>query len=90
MSQPDPAGTNDAPALLPPLSSAYPPTREALHRVAEAIVSPARVAATGNEIALESLRAASERRSSLAVAGSAWSSTSWSSRRPTASCAAHG
>src|SRR3954469_14008099 len=31
----------------------FPQTRDALHQLAEAVVSPARVAATGNEIALE-------------------------------------
>ena len=41
------------PTILPPLPEAYTTTRLALHRVAEAVVSPARVAATGNEIALE-------------------------------------
>jgi hypothetical protein len=41
------------PVSLPALPPTYTATREALHRVAEAIVSPARVAATGNEIALE-------------------------------------
>lgn len=41
------------PTTLPPLPPSYTATREALHRVAEAVVSPARVAATGNEIALE-------------------------------------
>jgi hypothetical protein len=40
-------------AALQPLPPAFSATREALHRVAEHIVSPARVAATGNEIALE-------------------------------------
>jgi hypothetical protein len=38
-----------ATSSLPPLFAA---TREALHRVAEDVVSPARVAATGSEIAL--------------------------------------
>ncbi len=38
---------------LPPLPPTFVATREALHRVAEQIVAPARVAATGNEIALE-------------------------------------
>lgn len=38
---------------LPPLPATFPATRAALHRVAEHVVSPARVAATGNEIALE-------------------------------------
>jgi len=38
---------------LPPLPSTFAATRAALHRVAELIVAPARVAATGNEIALE-------------------------------------
>src|SRR3954447_1873713 len=33
--------------------STYPQTRDALHRIAEEVVSPARVRATGNEIALE-------------------------------------
>lgn len=41
------------PTILPPLPATYGPTRLALHAVAEAVVSPARVAATGNEIALE-------------------------------------
>ena len=41
------------PTILPPLPAAYTATRDALHRVAEAVVAPARVAATGNEIALE-------------------------------------
>src|SRR5689334_21152654 len=31
----------------------FPQTRDALHKLAEEVVSPARVAATGNEIALE-------------------------------------
>ncbi len=35
------------------MSSIYVQSRDALHRIAEEIVSPARVAATGNEIALE-------------------------------------
>ena len=43
--------TPDSP--LPPLPPAFSATREELHRVAEQVVSPARVAATGNEIALE-------------------------------------
>ncbi len=38
---------------LSPLPPAFAATRAALHRVAELIVAPARVAATGNEIALE-------------------------------------
>ncbi|HEY5145088.1 MAG TPA: hypothetical protein VII98_16425, partial [Solirubrobacteraceae bacterium] len=38
---------------LPPLPSTFAATRASLHRVAELIVAPARVAATGNEIALE-------------------------------------
>jgi len=38
---------------LPPLPPTFAATRAALHRVAELIVAPARVAATGNEIALE-------------------------------------
>ena len=42
-----------APTVLPPLPATYTATRLALHRVAEAVVSRARVAATGNEIALE-------------------------------------
>src|SRR4051812_30120485 len=33
--------------------STFPKTREALHKLAEEVVSPARVKATGNEIALE-------------------------------------
>ena len=45
------ADTSDSP--LPPLPPAFGATREELHRVAERVVSPARVAATGNEIALE-------------------------------------
>jgi len=45
------AATTDSP--LPPLTPAFTATREELHRVAEQVVSPARVAATGNEIALE-------------------------------------
>ncbi len=45
------ADTADSP--LPPLPAAFATTREELHRVAEQVVSPARVAATGNEIALE-------------------------------------
>jgi len=45
------ADTSGSP--LPPLPSAFAATREELHRVAEQVVSPARVAATGNEIALE-------------------------------------
>ena len=43
----------DAPVVLPPLPDAFGATRAALHLVAERIVAPARVAATGNEIALE-------------------------------------
>ncbi len=39
--------------VLRPLPASFQVTRDALHRVAEAIVAPARVAATGNEIALE-------------------------------------
>jgi hypothetical protein len=35
------------------MSSTFAQTRDALHRVAEDVVSPARVRATGNEIALE-------------------------------------
>lgn len=42
-----------ADAPLRPLPATFAATRDALHRVAEAIVAPARVAATGNEIALE-------------------------------------
>ena len=38
---------------LAPLPPAFAATRAELHRVAEQVVSPARVAATGNEIALE-------------------------------------
>lgn len=38
---------------LAPLPPAFAATRDELHRVAEQVVSPARVAATGNEIALE-------------------------------------
>lgn len=38
---------------LPPLTEAFAATRAALHRVAEHVLAPARVAATGNEIALE-------------------------------------
>ncbi len=38
---------------LRPLPETFGATREALHRVAETIVAPARLAATGNEIALE-------------------------------------
>ena len=41
------------PTILPPLPATYVATREALHRVAEVVVAPARVAATGNEIALQ-------------------------------------
>ena len=41
------------PTILPPLPASFGATREALHRVAEHVVSPARVAATGHEIALE-------------------------------------
>ena len=44
--------TTDA-ARLPALPADIVETRLALHRVAEEVVSPARVAATGNEIALE-------------------------------------
>ena len=40
-------------AAVPPLPTSFAATREALHRVAEQILAPARVAATGNEIALE-------------------------------------
>ena len=40
-------------APLRPLPETFAATRDALHRVAETIVAPARVAATGNEIALE-------------------------------------
>ena len=43
--------TADSP--LPPLPGTFVATRGELHRVAEQVVSPARVAATGNEIALE-------------------------------------
>ena len=43
----------DAASLLPVLPPDFERTRFALHRVAEHVVSPARVAATGNEIALE-------------------------------------
>jgi hypothetical protein len=43
----------DARTALPVLPPDFGPTRLALHRVAEDVVSPARVAATGNEIALE-------------------------------------
>jgi hypothetical protein len=39
---------------LPPLPPTFAATRGALHRVAEHVVAPARVAATGTEIALES------------------------------------
>jgi hypothetical protein len=35
------------------MSPTFAQTRDALHRIAEAVVSPARVNATGNEIALE-------------------------------------
>lgn len=42
-----------SPHALEPLPATFAATREALHRVAEAVVAPARVAATGNEIALE-------------------------------------
>lgn len=42
-----------APHTLAPLPPAFAATRTALHAVAEHVVSPARVAATGNEIALE-------------------------------------
>ena len=45
------ADTSGSP--LQPLPAAFSATREELHRVAEQVVSPARVAATGNEIALE-------------------------------------
>jgi hypothetical protein len=38
---------------LAPLPTTFAATREELHRVAEQVVAPARVAATGNEIALE-------------------------------------
>lgn len=38
---------------LRPLPRGFAATRDALHRVAELVVAPARVAATGNEIALE-------------------------------------
>ena len=38
---------------LAPLPATFTATRAELHRVAEQVVSPARVAATGNEIALE-------------------------------------
>jgi len=38
---------------LAPLPATFAATRDELHRVAEQVVSPARVAATGNEIALE-------------------------------------
>lgn len=41
------------PTILPPLPETYGATREALHKVAEGVLKPARVAATGNEIALE-------------------------------------
>ncbi len=41
------------PTILPPLPATYAATREALHRVAEVVVAPARVAATGKEIALD-------------------------------------
>jgi hypothetical protein len=44
---------NDEPTVLLPLPPDFERTRSALHRVAEQVVSPARVAATGNEIALE-------------------------------------
>ena len=40
-------------AALRPLPETFAATRAALHRVAEGVVAPARVAATGNEIALE-------------------------------------
>ena len=39
--------------VLPVLPTTFAATRAALHSVAEHVVSPARVAATGNEIALE-------------------------------------
>lgn len=42
-----------SPDALQPLPSSFAATRDELHRVAETVVSPARVAATGNEIALE-------------------------------------
>jgi len=38
---------------LQPLPQSFAATRDELHRVAERVVAPARVAATGNEIALE-------------------------------------
>ncbi len=41
------------PTILPPLPAGYTATRLALHRVAEHVLAPARIAATGNEIALE-------------------------------------
>ena len=43
--------STDSPLL--PLPATFAATRDELHRVAEQVVSPARVAATGNEIALE-------------------------------------
>ncbi len=45
------AASTDSP--LRPLPATFAATRDELHRVAEQVVSPARVAATGNEIALE-------------------------------------
>lgn len=42
-----------SPSPLQPLPGSFAATRDELHRVAEQVVSPARVAATGNEIALE-------------------------------------
>ena len=41
------------PAVPPPTCAALAATRERLHRLAEDVLAPARVAATGNEIALE-------------------------------------
>ena len=45
--------TIDGPTTLNPLPQSFAATRTALHRVAEHVLAPARVAATGNEIALE-------------------------------------
>jgi hypothetical protein len=42
---------------LPPAPEDLARTRDALHAIAEHVLAPARVRATGNEIALESLRA---------------------------------
>ncbi len=53
MSWDDPPMPVKPPARLPELPPRFAATRGALHSVAERVVSPARVAATGNEIALE-------------------------------------